>query len=237
MQESRFDTQTGTEPDRVRCRAALALSLWGCLVPIAWAIAAETTSPATATSLAALMQLLQQSGGVRADFVEQRTISILAEPIETRGTLYFAPPDRIARVTTHPGRSTAVIRGTRAEVADETGQRIFDLRTGDVAYSLISNIMVLLRGDLPVLRERYEIRFDADGPAWQLELIPRGDALKAIVTLVRVKGVGSTVTEMDTLETNGDATHATFSNVETGLDFDAGGNGDVFAIGPPPRDE
>jgi len=237
-QGRRVESRDDKEPTRVSGRVAIVLLLWGWLVPIAAAVAAGAPSAATSTtSLVALMQLLEQSGGVRADFVEERSISILAEPIETRGTLYFAPPDRIARVTTHPGRSTAVIRGTHADVIDETGQRAFDLRTSDVAYTLISNIMVLLRGDLPALRERYEIRFEAEGPAWQLDLVPRGDGLKAIVSLVRVKGIGSTVSEMDTLETNGDATRATFSNVETGLDFDAGANGDVFAIDPPPHDE
>jgi outer membrane lipoprotein-sorting protein len=186
-------------------------------------------------SIDALMALLQRSGGVRTDFVETRTISILAAPIETRGTLYFDPPDRIARVTTRPGRSTAVVRGTRAEVADETGKRSVDLRSSDVAYSLISNIMVLLRGDLSALRERYEIGFAADGEAWQLDLQPRASDLRAIIERVRVKGVGATVSEMVTLETNGDATHAAFSNVETGVDFEADANRGVFAIDPPPQ--
>lgn len=186
-------------------------------------------------TLDALMALLQRSGGVRTDFVETRTISILAAPIETRGTLYFDPPDRIARVTTQPGHSTAVMRGTRADFADETGQRSVDLRSSDVAYGLISNIMVLLRGDLPTLRKRYEIGFTADGTRWELDLQPRAADLRALVTRVRVKGVGPTVTEMDTLESNGDATHAVFSNTETGLDFEADANRGVFAVDPLPQ--
>lgn len=225
------------EPDHVRRIVGFAVLLSCLIVSPARSVEEETPSAPTPTSLDALMQQLRQSGGVRADFVEQRMISILAEPIESRGTLYFAPPDRIARVTTEPGRSTAVVRGTRVDVVDETGQRTFDLAASNVAYSLISNIMVLLRGDLPALRERYEIRFGADGPDWQLDLEPRSEKFRAIVSRIRVEGTGSIISEMDTIEANGDATHATFSNVEIGLDFDADTSSDVFEIdaGPTAR--
>ncbi len=213
-------------------RLGLAVLMWSLLISSS---AGSNETPQTSMSLDALMLLLQQSGGVRADFVETRMISILAAPIESRGTLYFAPPDRIARVTTQPGHSTAVVRGMRADVIDETGRRSVDLRSSDIAYTLISNIMVLLRGDLPGLRERYELSFDADGQAWELDLDPRAADLRAIIVRIRVKGVGATVTEMDTLETNGDATHSKFSNVETGLDFDADGSSGVFSIDPPQK--
>lgn len=198
------------------------------------AFATDSAPARGSISLESLMQQLQQSGGVRSDFVERRAIAILVEPIESRGTLYFDPPDRIARVTTHPGHSTAVVSGKRADVEDETGRRSVDLRSSDVAYSLISNIMVLLRGDLPALRERYDVQFASEGSAWQLDLEPRSATLRGLIVRVRVKGVGGRVTEMETLESNGDATHASFSNVETGVDFGDDANSRVFRFDSDP---
>ena len=105
-----------------RARAALAT-----LLPISWVIcggdllaAAAAADPAP-TELEALMEFFAESGGVRAHFQESRHLSILTDPIETTGTLYFAPSDRLARHTSRPYRSSVVVEAGRVSLGDETG--------------------------------------------------------------------------------------------------------------------
>ena len=165
------------------------------------------------------MERLASNGIVSADFEETRHISLLRDAIETAGVLYFAPPDRLARHTTRPGDSRVVVHGTRVAFRDETGTRRVDLASSHVARSLTSNLMVLLRGDLPSLRERYEIAFSSDGESWRLDLEPRHKDVRLIIEGIRFSGTGSELEMMETRETNGDKSVANFTRVETQLEL------------------
>ena len=48
--------------------------------------------------------------GVAAEFRESREVALLVEPLESRGLLYFVPPDRMARFTTPCMLSTVLLR-------------------------------------------------------------------------------------------------------------------------------
>lgn len=176
-----------------------------------------------------LMARFAASKGVRARFQETRTLALLAEPIETRGTLYFSPPDRLARVTTYPGHSRVVVRGTRVGFTDETGHREVDLADSELARALVGNLAVLLRGDLVEVRKRYHVDYHAADARWVLVLQPRNRALKAVIERMRVQGTDGDLTSIETLDTNGDATVTRLLEVESGLDLSGD---DVFSLEP-----
>jgi outer membrane lipoprotein-sorting protein len=193
---------------------------------------ADERSPGDApvADLEALTHLFATSGGVRAEFQESRHLAILEAPLETEGVLYFAPPDRLARYTTRPGRTSIVVIGSGVTLRDETGVQRLDLESSEVARSLIDNLAILLRGDLDAMRERYEIRFRAnaepddasrDTSVWTLDLVPRSRVVRSLIERIRVEGRGGKLSAMETLEANGDRTVTAFTAVETGLDFQA----------------
>lgn len=181
-------------------------------------------------TLEVLMAHFASSGGVRAHFRETRRLAILALPIESQGLLYFSPPDRLARLTTHPGASRVVVQGTRVVFVNETGRTEMDLASNAVARGLVSNLMVLLRGDVSELRARYAVSYSTDDQNWQLHLEPRSRDMRALVERVVATGEGRVLTGMETFETNGDVTILRFSDVETGFEFVPGESGDVFSF-------
>ena len=75
--------------------------------------AAEAARPTEPPTLEALMARDGRPSGREARFREQKQLALLSEPIESRGTLYFVPPDRLCRETTEPTRSRLVIDGDR----------------------------------------------------------------------------------------------------------------------------
>jgi outer membrane lipoprotein-sorting protein len=166
-----------------------------------------------------LMARFSQSGVVRARVEETRTLALLSEPIETEGVVYFAPPSRLARYTTRPGKSRVVVNGTRVAFSDETGHRTMDLEGSEVAQTLIGNLMFLLRGDAAALRERYVIAFRTARAGWELDLEPRSRAVRALIERTVFRGEGSSVSSMETIETNGDHSIARFLDVETGVEI------------------
>jgi outer membrane lipoprotein-sorting protein len=216
-----------------RARSVLAI-----LLPIVWVLSggdslASDASGSAPTELEALMQRFAESGGVRARFRESRHLSILTDPIETTGMLYFAPPDRLARHTTSPGRSRIVIEAGRVSIGDETGQRVFDFSTNEIAQALVGNLMVVFRGDLKSLRERYSISFDSNEESWTLDLEPRSRALRSIIERVQFVGKGRDLAAMETREPNGDRTIMKFSEIETGLSWEQEDLDRVFSVDPP----
>lgn len=183
-------------------------------------------------SVEALMDAFASGGGVRARFEETRRLAILAEPIESSGVLYFAPPDKLARVTTEPGDSRVVVHGDRVGLSDETGYRELDLGRSAVARSMVANLMVLLRGDLSGLRDQYTVSYAVGGDTWELVLEPRDESLGAIVDRVRASGVGRNLTGIETVETNGDSTSSKLFDVVVGVDFSTPAQARVFSFGP-----
>jgi outer membrane lipoprotein-sorting protein len=179
------------------------------------------------------MQRFAASGGVRARFRESRHLSILTDPIETTGTLYFAPPDRLARHTTWPGRSSVVIEAERVLLGDETGQRVFDLNTSEIARALVGNLMIVFRGDLESLRERYSIAFDSNAESWTLDLEPRSRALRSVIERIHFVGRGRDLTAMETRESNGDRTIMELSEIESGLSWEQRDLDRIFSTDPP----
>lgn len=178
--------------------------------------------------LETLMMLFAGSGGVRAQFLERRELEILQNPIETRGDLYFSPPDRLARHTRRPGQSSLVVHGNKLTLRDETGQQTLNLDSSELARGLVNNFSVLLSGDLDSLRERYEIEFsphrsteNQEPDGWLLELKPRSRLIRSLVERIRIEGQSNRLTTMETLETNGDRSVMVFTAVETGLEFDS----------------
>jgi outer membrane lipoprotein-sorting protein len=216
-----------------RARSFLATLLTICgVICSGGSLASDATDPAP-TELAALMELFARSGGVRAHFRELRHLSILTDPIETTGTLYFAPPDRLARHTTWPGRSSVVIEAGRVSLGDETGQRTFDFDTSEVARALVGNLMIVFRGDLESLKAQYSISFDADGENWRLDLEPRSRALRGIIERIRFTGRSRELSAMETRESNGDRTIVKFSEIEIGLSWEQGDLDRIFSLDLP----
>jgi outer membrane lipoprotein-sorting protein len=177
-----------------------------------------------------LMTYFAGVGAVRAEFESQQAISMLVEPLRSAGHMYFEPPDRMVRVTTRPGHSKVVVTGTRVALQDETGIRTLDLGAGRMAQGLIDHLMVVLRGDLPELRDRYTATFSSEESDWRLELVPRDRRVRAMIARIEFVGSGWMLESMSTHETNGDATHSTFSAIEMGVELSEGQRRAMFSV-------
>ena len=183
------------------------------------------------------MALFESSGGVRAEFSEKRYLAILKAPIETEGVLYFSPPDRLARYTTHPGHSSLVVNGNRLTLRDETGEQTLTLGSSELARGLVDSFAVLLRGDLQALRATYRVKLHSqedhgtpDAFAWTLDLEPRSPTIRRLIERIRVEGRGNKLALMETLETTGDRSIMVFTVVQTGLIFSTEEVERVFSV-------
>src|SRR5262245_45294441 len=182
-----------------------------------------------------LMQRLAASSGVQARFRETRYVSLLTAPIESEGMLYFAPPDLLARYTTRPGRSSVVVRGSHVTLRDETGTQDLALDSSELASALIDHLIGLMRGDLSALRARHNVEFRLHGLGWELRLQPKSRLVRSVIDSIRIEGRGGEPITIEVVETSGDRTVTSFSEVLRGRTFTSSEMEELFPVGDPDR--
>jgi hypothetical protein len=69
---------------------------------------------------------------------------------------------------------------------------------------LVEAVRGTLAGDLPALQRFYSVGLEGPADAWQLTLVPVDKAVQGFVKVVRVKGSEAQVTEVETVEPDGD---------------------------------
>jgi Outer membrane lipoprotein carrier protein LolA-like len=190
-------------------------------VVAAVALAAEAPSPSGTLTLDELLRHMATTRGVMAEFREVKVMALLDAPLETKGKLYFVPPDKLARVTSAPAATRLVLDGKRMRFEDETGASDVDLAENPVARQFAENLIVLWRGDRAALEAIYQLDFHADGATWTLGLRPSGAPLDRFITSLRLSGDGQTMREMELIETDGDRTLTVFERTEVDRAFSA----------------
>lgn len=180
-----------------------------------WAVGARA-EPAT---LEDVMDGMSKAAGIAAQFREVKEMALLIQPLETRGELYFIPPDRLARITTEPGRAHLRVHGDHVQLLDETGGEAIDLSGDPVARLVVENFIVLFRGDVAALRERYEVDFHADATTWTLSLTPRRAPVDRFVARIELRGEGRVLRSMLLLERDGDQAETFFEEVDVDHHF------------------
>jgi hypothetical protein len=155
-------------------------------------------------------------------------MALLSAPLETRGVIFFRPPDQMLRKTTMPGRSRLLVDGDQVRFADESGSQAMDLSASPTARQLIDSFVVLFNGDSERLHELYDIDFEADGARWHLHLLPRRAPLDRLVASIDLRGDGARMETMDMAEPDGDTTHTRFGRIDVAYRFEDGGPAELF---------
>lgn len=170
----------------------------------------------------ALVRRFAAMPGLSARFEEEKRLSLLRAPLKSEGTLYYAPPDRIAHRVEQPAPSTWVLRGDQIFIGGPEVVRSVDLTTQPALRPLIDALRLLLTGDLLALRDHFEVDFSAiTAPpgTWRLRLVPRPGPLRELVTAIEVTGVGGILSTLRVLEVGGDETVNRFWDVDPARHF------------------
>jgi len=198
------------------CWASLTLALMGLALG---ATAQEPPPPDPA--LQRLLAQFQRSAGGEARFVEEKHMALLAAPLASEGTIYFAPPGLLARHTTAPSASRLLITPDKVVFADRHGAETIRLSHRPVVRSFVESFVTLLRGDYDALTRRYDMTLTIPKAAghWQLTLRPRGGPMARVFERLVVQGYEATVDSFVTHEVGGDRTVIRFSAINPARTF------------------
>lgn len=158
-------------------------------------------------NLAMLMQSLAQVKSAQARFVEQKTLSILTQPLESSGTLVWRAPDRVEKRTLKP-RAESLVLDRDQLIIEAAGKPRQVLSAGDqpIVWAFVEAIRSTLAGDLTTLQKYYRVRVEGRAAHWTLVLVPVSERMRGFIAEIRIGGAGAKMSTVDVLEAGGDHT-------------------------------
>jgi len=187
------------------------MARWLCISPLArwrargigggllclWFISLSTQ----AFELNDLQQQMQQVAVVRGDFVQEKHIRGLSQPLISRGHFCLSSAQGLLWNLSAPLKRT--LRITAEGVAHQSkGQWQMEAAHKSRQTHLF---LAVLRGDTSALQKQFALALNGNSADWQLTLTPKSTVLRQIFTSIQISG-GALVTRIELDETSGERT-------------------------------
>ena len=172
---------------RTELRAWLAGTALGLALSVAPALAAS------GFDLPQLAALLATRKSGEASFTEERFVSGFDGPLQAKGRLSFAAPDRFARHTTEPRDESMVVEGDSIVIKRGGRSRQMALDAAPELSALVAAMRGTLMGDSPTLLKHFFVRVEGVPARWTMTLKPRDARLANQVREIKIVGLLSEV--------------------------------------------
>jgi hypothetical protein len=186
---------------------------------------------AAPTELDEVLRRMASASGVEASFEERKELALLAAPLESRGVIYFVPPDRFARFTSSPAASALLVNGDAVQLRE--GGEAIDLSGNPVARVFVENFVALWSGDRGKLDSLYRTELRGTRDAWELRLLPRRAPLSEVLAAITLRGDRDAMRELLLEERDGDRTTTRFFATRTDRVFTPEELARIFGAGLP----
>jgi hypothetical protein len=138
-----------------------------------------------------LMARMQALHSASARFVERKFVHMLKQ-------------------TMAPAPASVTVEGDRLTVVQPDGRtRTLSLSDSPEIGALIASIRATLAGDTATLTRYYAPMLSGGADRWSLALEPRDERLRKLLTMIRIRGEGSIIRSIETVEHDGDRTEMT----------------------------
>ncbi len=174
--------------------------------------AAFAAEPPATLSLPDLFARLAARPGLRARFVETKTLAVLKTPLTIQGTVEFRKPAYLAKHVEKPAKEDYLIEdGTVTVDKPAEGSRIrLNLADYPALEAFAESLRAPLAGDLAALSRHWRPSLGGSRKHWLLALAPIRPELAAAVRGVRLEGREDRVVRMDIDEAGGDTSSLRF---------------------------
>jgi len=156
---------------------ALGIALLGLVAP---AVAAPCND--TAECLRLLEGRQRDTRAVAARFEQAKHVSLLAEPLVTRGRFAFKRPDLVVWHVDDPPTTIRIDRGGLRVLNASVSQA--DVDAVAPVGSLFRSIGGLFSGSVGEVQQDFDARASADGDVLRVHLVPRRPEWKRIATVI-----------------------------------------------------
>jgi len=190
--------------------------------------AADGASP----DLSSVLSKLAKIEALQAHFVEEKRMALLAQPMRSQGTLFYAKPRLLARHTEQPRKSSLLLRDETLSFGDAKHSESIALSAQPSLRVLVDTFVSVLAGDLAALERVATLSIEPlPNQGFRIRVTPKDDKVKRLVRAMSFEGQGALLSRMELLDANGDTTVTTFRDVKLRAPFSATERTRLFRIG------
>lgn len=153
-----------------------------------------------------IMQQMTKSGGHTVRFVERRELDILDRPLESKGELTFIPPSSLEKRVIEPKSEIYFVDRDLLTIVTGDRHKVLQLANFPGLRAFVEAFRASLAGDSDTLQRFYKIDLKGSLIDWKLTLTPLQADMAKYVSFVIISGAYGQVSEIETIERNGDVT-------------------------------
>lgn len=170
------------------------------------------------TEAATSMQTLQ------CRFVQQKTMSMLAEPTISEGTLHYAAPDKMRWEYAKPYPFALIVNGAQTIRIKDGKAETLDANQAKMYKGLADLIMGSTSGKKLFDTTAFDIVLFDDGNVWKAEMTPKRRDMKRMFSqlVFCFDKTLQTATQVEFIESDGNKTIIQFSEIELDTVIDDG---------------
>lgn len=170
------------------------------------------------TEAATSMQTLQ------CRFVQQKTMSMLAEPTISEGTLHYAAPDKMRWEYAKPYPFALIVNGAQTIRIKDGKAETLDANQAKMYKGLADLIMGSTSGKKLFDTTAFDIVLFDDGNVWKAEMTPKRRDMKRMFSqlVFCFDKTLQTATQVEFIESDGNKTIIQFSEIELDAVIDDG---------------
>ncbi len=148
----------------------------------------QTLKPATAEQkadfLAQVAKTNTTTNSFECPFVQKKSLSVLAEIIESKGTMYFQKPDKLRWQYDTPYKYIFVLNGDKVYVKNENRTDEFNTASNKL-FREISELMVgSVNGNMLVDEKRFASEISVNDKMVEVKLLPKSKELKQLMSSI-----------------------------------------------------
>lgn len=163
----------------MRCPPRVAL----CLVALALALPAGASASPLDDALARIEAARAGVRALRADFVQEKVVSLFAETVRSTGKLVVRRPDRLRWQVLAPDESLFVIAGPSVRYRLPGARGNVDVRTAGALGAVLRDLVAFLAGPLGEVRGRYRLALAEGNPVVLVATPTSRDVARSVRTM------------------------------------------------------
>ncbi|MGH8355419.1 MAG: outer membrane lipoprotein carrier protein LolA [Pseudomonas sp.] len=168
---------------------------------------------AQAFDLDQLATQLAKPAVVRGDFIQEKHLRGLPQPLTSRGHFVLAKGHGLLWLLESPLQQDYRITGGAIALRDANGWQRLPLQSAGAQQNRL--FLAVLQGDSSGLQRDFEPTLSGDSGHWRLDLRPRAALLRQIFTRIEIEG-GALVQRIELHETQGDRSVLRLSRSQAG---------------------
>lgn len=148
-----------------------------------------------------------------AEFVQEKTLSVLEEVITSKGTFHFKKENKVRWNYTHPFKYLIVINGQKMYINDEGKEKEYDVKSNKMFREINKVVVGTVQGNL-FKNTDYKTEFFENAGFYMAKMIPVDPKMREFLQEIHLyfDKKDLTVSRLKMMEQGGDFTLVNFQN-------------------------